>query len=65
MAINRKAGILRRNYGDEEPRLWTKGALGRLSKGKIHCSCWMCKTHYWNEPIHSDKRKLEAWKSQL
>lgn len=34
--INRKARIARGLYGDD---IWVKG---KLAKGKIHCSCWMC-----------------------
>lgn len=56
-AIARKAGILRRNWGAEEVNLWTGGKLGRLSKGKIHCSCWMCRCKSRDERSTSDNRK--------
>lgn len=56
-AIGRKAGILRRNYGRDEVKYWTKGEPGRLSKGKIHCSCWMCRRKSYDEPSMADRRK--------
>lgn len=42
-AINRKQGICKRVGGDDSVRAWTRGQPGRLSKSKIHCSCWMCR----------------------
>ncbi|MDO5521547.1 MAG: hypothetical protein Q4G58_13730, partial [bacterium] len=33
--------------------------LCSLSKGKIHCSCWMCRFH---GPTASDMRKMEMLK---
>lgn len=45
--IRRKAEILRGIGGDENVKAWTAGGtkIGRLSKGKIHCSCWMCRVY--------------------
>ncbi len=31
--------------------------LGRLSKGKIHCSCWMCRRKSYDDWSHSDTKK--------
>ena len=42
-AIHRKETILRQLGGEENVLAWEHGAAGRLSKGKIHCSCWMCR----------------------
>ena len=54
--IGRKLGILRR-YGSDEVEGWTHGKPGRLSKGKIHCSCWMCRRKSCDELSMTDKRK--------
>lgn len=32
---------------------------GYLSKGKIHCSCWMCRTKTYDHKSASDLRKIE------
>lgn len=56
-AIARKAGILHRNWGAEEAFLRTGGKPGRLSKGKIHCSCWMCRCKSRDKRSASDNRK--------
>ena len=64
-AIARKAGILRRNWGAEEVLLWTGGKLGRLSKGKIHCSCWMCRRKSRDEHSASDKRTQISMQQQM
>ena len=64
-AIARKAGILRRNWGAEEMNLWTGGMSGRLSKGKIHCSCWMCRCKSRDERSTSDNRKQISMLQQM
>ena len=56
-AICRKAGILRRAYGSDEVQYWTGGKPGKLSKGKIHCSCWMCRRKSYDESSMADQRK--------
>jgi hypothetical protein len=38
---------------------------GKLSKGKIHCSCWMCRNKSYIELSHSDKKKLIAYKQAI
>lgn len=64
-AIARKAGILRRNWGAEEAFLRTGGKPGRLSKGKIHCSCWMCRRKSRDERSTSDNRKQVSILQQM
>ena len=64
-AIARKAGILRRNWGAEEVFLGTGGMSGRLSKGKIHCSCWMCRCKSRDERSASDNRKQISMLQQM
>ena len=64
-AIHRKAGILRRIWGAAEVNLWTNGKTGKLSKGKIHCSCWMCRHQSRDEHSASDLRKESSLRQQI
>ena len=59
-AIHRKETILRQLVGEQNIFAWAHGALGRLSKGKIHCSCWMCRRKSYDEPQVRDKRAVIA-----
>jgi hypothetical protein len=60
----RKRHVLRKIGGEEYVLAWSRGQPGRLSKGKIHCSCWMCRTKSYDNPSHSDRRKEEAMRWQ-
>ena len=40
-------------------------AIGTLSKGKIYCSCPMCRTETYDELSHRDKKLLERAREQL
>jgi hypothetical protein len=62
--IARKADILWHLGGENEIMAWTKGQKGRLAKGKIHCSCWMCRQKSYDYPLHSDELKLLAARQQ-
>ena len=64
-AIHRKETILRQLGGEEYVLAWEHGAAGRLSKGKIHCSCPMCRHKSYDEKSMSDKRKDEFARQQL
>ena len=55
--IRKKLGILRRKGGENEVEAWTRGKSGKLSKRKIHCSCWMCRTKSYDYLSHSDLKK--------
>jgi hypothetical protein len=58
-AINRKFNILRKDWGTEETeKFYDKTNKGKLSKGKIHCSCWMCREKSYIELKHTDKKKI-------
>ena len=35
------------------------GQYHRVDKGKIHCSCWMCRGHLQNEKRISELRRME------
>lgn len=36
---------------------------GKLDKGKIHCSCWMCRAKTYDSYKHSDEIKIERLNS--
>lgn len=36
---------------------WSGGAVGRFAKGKIHCSCRLCRCKSCDELTVRDKRK--------
>ena len=44
---------------------WSRGNVGRFAKGKIHCSCWMCRSKSYEIPSHADEKKLLAARQQL
>ena len=55
--IKRKMGILRRIGGQQDLDAWTGGGYyGVLAKGKIHCSCWMCRSKSYDSWSHSDQK---------
>ena len=64
-AIERKLGILRRLGGEEYVYAWTRGAYGHLAKGKIHCSCPMCRAKSRDEHSHRDKKAFLSAKQQM
>lgn len=63
--IHRKEGILRRIGGDEYICAWACGATGRFAKGKIHCSCWMCRRKSFDDLQLRDKRMAMNTAEQL
>lgn len=62
--INRKIGILKRYHNENYYEGYAK-VKGKLSKGKIHCSCWMCRKKSYDELRYSDKIKLIKIDAQL
>lgn len=60
--IQRKADILRGIGGDENVKAWTANGtkIGRLSKGKIHCSCWMCRVKSYDYLSQMDTRRIQG-----
>ena len=64
-AITRKIGILRRIGGEEYVHMWSGGKPGRFAKGKIHCSCSLCRMKSYDELARRDKRSLESAAQQL
>jgi len=64
--IKRKVRLLRRYGGEKYVSAWSRGGrIGRFSKGKIHCSCGMCRTKSYDNLSHSDKKKLLSGKQQI
>jgi hypothetical protein len=59
-AINRKVRILKRIGGDGQVFAWSRGDTGRFAKGKIHCSCRMCRTKSYDYLSHVDERRILA-----
>ena len=62
--INRKVGVLNRIGGHEYVIAWTRGMAGRLAKGKIHCSCAMCRSKSSDQISHRDAKKVAFAVSQ-
>jgi hypothetical protein len=62
--ILRKIHILK-GYGDWWAEGWMQGQQGRLAKGKIHCSCPMCREKSYDDWSMSDKRKILSGKQQV
>ena len=62
--INRKLGILQRIGGMDLIQVWTKGKPGKLAKGKIHCSCSLCRLKTYEYPPHCDKKEDVAARQQ-
>jgi len=63
--INRKVCILRKIGGEKYVLAWSGGEAGRFAKGKIHCSCRMCRIKSYDVPSHSDRKKLLAAQQQM
>jgi len=63
--INKKVSFLRQYGGEGYIFAWSRGNTGRLSKNKIHCSCWMCRNKSYDDFSHADKRKLITAQQQL
>ena len=55
--ICKKRDLLRRLGGDDLLDAWTHGNRGRLAKGKIHCSCWMCRRKSYDVLTRSSRKK--------
>ena len=57
-AIQRKRQLLYGIGGHDYWFSWTRGANGRLSKGKIHCSCPMCRRKSYDDLTVRDTRSM-------
>jgi len=63
--INRKVKLLKQFGGEKYVFAWSRGGIGRFSKGKIHCSCWMCRSKSYDAISCAEKRKLISAQQQL
>jgi hypothetical protein len=64
--IKRKIRLLRKYGGDKYVLAWSGGGkTGRFAKGKIHCSCWMCRTKSYDNLSHADSKKMIDAQQQL
>lgn len=59
----RRQHIARKRRIIDETHHWFCDCDGKLAKGKIHCSCWMCAFNHpksgWKQITHSDMMKIE------
>ena len=63
--IKKKVCMLKKIGGDGNVFAWSRGNTGRLSKSKIHCSCWMCRNKSYDSISPTDKRKLISAQQQI
>ena len=65
--IRKKCTLLKRLGGGDPSYYdgWTRNQPGRLAKGKIHCSCWMCRTTSYDFLSHRDKKENLDAQQQL
>ena len=63
--IHRKERILLKLGGEAYLRGWARGAVGRFAKGKIHCSCPMCRIKSYEYPQVHDLRQADDVAQQL
>ena len=64
--IKRKVCILKKIGGEKYVSAWSRGGeAGRFAKGKIHCSCGMCRMKSYDTLSHADRKKLLSAKQQM
>jgi hypothetical protein len=64
--IKRKVRLLKQRGGDKFVLAWSDGGkTGHFAKGKIHCSCWMCRNKSYDVPSHTDRKKLLSAQQQI
>lgn len=65
-AIARKFSIQKKRIGTKEANeLYDERKRGQLSKGKIHCSCPMCREKSYDELSHRDQVELQRYIHQV
>jgi queuine/archaeosine tRNA-ribosyltransferase len=65
-AIARKFSIQRKRMGIKEANeIYDKRRKSQLGKGKIHCSCPMCRAKSYDELSHRDQAHIENCLQQL
>lgn len=64
--INRKLEIRRFQWGKKVvDEVYDCRSIGKLSKGKVHCSCWMCSTKSKDCLSAKDLRELDRLNYEL
>lgn len=59
--IRQKCTLLKKLGGDDLLEGWIRGDAGRLAKGKIHCSCRVCRSKSYDALSCRDrKHKISA-----
>jgi len=51
--------------GDDLIQGWVRGKPGRLAKGKIHCSCYLCRTKSYEQISHQSAKQNETATQQM
>ena len=65
-AIKRKYRLQQKRLGrNVAKQIYDSKRLGQLDKGKIHCSCPMCRTKSYDELSHRDKIQKAKAQYQL
>lgn len=65
-AINKKLKIRKFLWGTEAVnKYYEHNPVGSLDKGKVHCSCPLCRTKSYDELSKKDKSKLEIMNIDL
>lgn len=65
-AINKKLRIRRFKWGSQEfHKYYEHNPVGLLDKGKVHCSCPLCRRKSYDELSRKDKSKLEIMNIDL
>lgn len=65
-AIARKISIQKKRIGTKEVNeIYDERRRGQLSKGKIHCSCPMCRKKSYDELSRRDQVELQRYIHQV
>ena len=64
-AMAHRSMILRDCWKLNDADFWTPVRYGMLSKGKVHCSCRLCRRTFHDAPRIMDKRHLLAQNQRL
>lgn len=63
--VKSRCALLMRIGGSDLLEGWTRGAPGRLAKGKMHCSCSMCRLKSREIPGRREMRQMDACRQAL
>ncbi|MCL2281381.1 MAG: hypothetical protein FWC25_01810 [Dehalococcoidia bacterium] len=63
--IRKKLSLLKCIGGDDLAQGWVRGKPGRLAKGKVHCSCYMCRAKSYDYISHQAAKQNESATQQM